>query len=206
MPYLIAILIILLILILIIWVKSNKAPKKALTLDSFNRLLSTETPEILAESFLDLWSGLDQEAKSELKRQTLHYGWEAYFLTDLNGRDRKKKLIALEVLGCLGGDKSFWPLMNALASGDDELSFSGTAALVNLEAPSQLKNLVFAFREPKKWPPARVAEILLSKGSAIVPLLKRELSEGNEESKRLVIELISEMELQGGEKFVLSDW
>lgn len=209
MPYLSLILLAvaaLLVILLIFWLKKNQNSKKTLTMDSFSGLLATTAPEMLTESFLELWRNSDQAAKKELKGRVLQQGWEAYFLTDLYSQDRKKRMKAIEILGCLGGEKSFWPLMEMLASQDAELSFSGTAALMDLEAPAQLRNLVLAFREPRKWPPARVAEVLLKKGPAVRPLLKKELTEGNEESKRLTADLLTEMELEGGEKFALSDW
>lgn len=169
---------------------------KRMTIADFKEQLPIESPDLLAGPFLEAYHGLDLGAQNELKREIRKYGWEAHFLTDLHSQNRAKKLAALEVLGFIGGEKSFWPLMNALASKDEEISFSGTAALKELEAPHLVESLVMALREPQKWPPARVAEILLPKGGEIVPILMGELTKGNEQSKKLIKELLEEMEIE----------
>lgn len=201
MPYLVAIFGLLTVgVVALLALKIGKMKKEDLgnnlAYDSFMGKLPVDSPEVLAKPFLELWGGLDPAAQNQLKDEIKKYGWEAYFLTDLRSRERVKQLDAIEILGFIGGEKSFWPLMDALASKDDEISFSGTAALKKLETPSMVENLVNAFREPGKWPPARIAEILIEKDSVLDPFLLKELNEGNEQSRKLVNELLEEIGTQ----------
>jgi len=157
------------------------------------QLVPIHDPAVLAPHMVALWPTLDQETRKKLKEAVHAYGWEAYFITDLEDPDLEKRIRAVEILGLIGGKKSLWPLMSALASRNERVCFAATAALKELQSPGLIETLIEALGVPERWPPARVAEIILSKGrESVMPLLEK-LASASPAAKGYIIEILGEL-------------
>lgn len=166
----------------IIGVFKNRPEKQVsqIEIDGFtNEFLAHQDPAVLASKIPAFWPSLDGEGRQRFRQAAREYGWEAHFLTDLEGNQREKRLEAMEVLGLLGGEASLWPLLGALAERDETLCFAAAAALKELNAPQIMDALLDALAFPERWPPARIAEIILARGEeGVEPLLARLAEEG----------------------------
>lgn len=156
-------------------------------------LIPIHEPSVLAPHVVKLWPGLDEQIRQQLKEKTSAYGWEAYFLTDLEDPEIDKRIHAIEILGLIGGRKSLWPLLGALGSRNANICFAATAALKELQAPGLIETLVESLGVPERWPPARVAEIIMAKGKdAVMPILDK-LPTASTIAKGNMIELLGEL-------------
>lgn len=186
-----------LVILAVFWREKTKAPQRQLPNpqngEELLQLVPIHDPAVLAPRVVALWPALDEETRQKLKEAVHAYGWEAYFLTDLEDPDVEKRIRAIEILGLIGGKKSIWPLMSALASRNDRICFAATAALKELRVPGLIETLIEALAAPERWPPARVAEIILAKGKeSVMPLLEK-LPAAAPAAKGYIIEILGEL-------------
>lgn len=150
-------------------------------------------PKELAPAIIKLWPSLDEQTRQQLREEIGNYGWEAYFITDLEDADLERRLLAVEILGLIGGKQSLWPLLNALASKNEAICFGAANALKQLKAPGVVETLIDALAVPERWSPARVADVILARGQeAVVPLLERMIN-APAVSRKYIIELLGEL-------------
>ena len=112
---------------------------------------------------------------------------------DLADRDYKVRAISVERLGNVGGPGVPELLFNAMADKNEEVKLAAAAALKRLKDPEVAYSLVGALREPNKWLPARVAEVLVSLGQAAVPVLHEALHDEDPAVRGYVIEILGEI-------------
>ncbi|NLL18082.1 MAG: HEAT repeat domain-containing protein [Clostridia bacterium] len=173
--------------------KKEKHPQPQ-TADSLLKAIPVQEPRVLAPDIIELWPSMDEQDRQQLREQAQDYGWEAYFITDLEDAVPEKRLVAIEILGLIGGKQSVWPLLNALASKNEDVCFTAANALKELQAPNLMETLIDILAIPERWPPARVAEIILARGSeGVMPLLER-LPIAPAASRGYIIELLGELE------------
>lgn len=111
----------------------------------------------------------------------------------LRDPDPKIRAIAVERLGSTGGEGVPGLLFRAMADKNEEVRLAATAALKELADPSIAGLLVNALKEPNKWLPARVAEVLISLGSLAVPALRSALEDSDPVFRAYVIEILGEV-------------
>lgn len=175
------------------WEQKEKEHHQLLTVEGLLEAIPVQDPEAIAPKVIKLWPLMDEETRQQFREQAQNYGWEAYFITDLEDADPEKRLGAIEILGLIGSKQSVWPLLNAVASKNELICFSATNALKGLQAPNLMETLIDILAVPERWPPARIAEIILARGKeGVMPLLER-LSTAPAVSRGYIIELLGEL-------------
>ena len=117
--------------------------------------------------------------------------------TGLSDRNSKVRAINAERLGKIGGSGTAELLLKAMSDKDDEVRMSATTALKTMADPSIAGFLVNALKDPYKWLPARVAEVLVAIGAAGVPALHRALENDDSDLKGYIIEILGEIGQSG---------
>ncbi|MHB9095072.1 MAG: HEAT repeat domain-containing protein [Eubacteriales bacterium] len=135
-----------------------------------------------------------ESEKQEIIRQHLREaGVIERYKTDLTDIDYKIRTAGAERLGKVGGEEVPELLFRAMADKNEEVRLAATQALKNLKEPAISGLLVGALKEPYRWLPARVAEVLISLGKAGVPALQEALSESDPTYRGYVIEILGEI-------------
>lgn len=111
----------------------------------------------------------------------------------LTDQDPKIRALSAERLGDAGGSGISELLFEAMADKNEEVRLAATAALKKLRDPSVAFRLAQALRDPNKWLPARVAEVLVSLGQASVPALHAEINHHDPIVRGYVIEILGEI-------------
>lgn len=142
---------------------------------------------------MEVFPGLTREAREELGGELVAAGLVGRFIQSLSDGTEGSRAMAAEILGFTGSTMALAPLLEALADRADAVSLAAAQALNRLESPAKIPLLVAALREPKKWLPARVGQVLLHTGEeALLPLVET-LATGEPETRRLVADLLGEM-------------
>ncbi len=115
------------------------------------------------------------------------------YKTNLTDIDYKIRAISANRLGKIGGKDVSELLFRAMADRNEEVRLTATAALKHSGDASIAGLLVDALKEPNKWLPARVAEVLISLGQASTPALHAALKEDDPVFRGYVIEILGEI-------------
>ncbi|MDT3700042.1 MAG: HEAT repeat domain-containing protein [Thermincola sp.] len=140
--------------------------------------------------------GLDAyppEKQQVIRDFVIREGIVGRYQTGLGDMDYKVRAISAERLGKIGGSETAELLFRAMSDKNDEVRMSATAALKSLADPSIAKFLVEALKDPYKWLPARVAEVLVAIGPAGVPDLHQALESNDPALKGYIIEILGEI-------------
>lgn len=133
------------------------------------------------------------EQQEQIRRALRESGLMEKYKNDLKNVDYKVRAVTAERLGKLGGAGVPEQLFQAMADNNEEVRLAATAALKKVVDPTIAGLLVGALKEPNKWLPARVAEVLISLGQAAVPALHAALDETDPLSMGYVIEILGEI-------------
>jgi HEAT repeat protein len=117
--------------------------------------------------------------------------------TGLNNRDYKVRVKSVEQLGNVSIKGLSGVLFQAMADKNEEVRLAAAAALKKTNDPSIAGALVSALKEPHKWLPARVADVLIFLGEPAVPVLHDALSDNDPIYCGYIIEILGEI---GAEK------
>lgn len=133
------------------------------------------------------------EKQDEIRRIIIDSGFIKHYKTDLADIDYKTRILSVERLGKLGGDGVPELLFKAMADKNEEVRLAATAALKKQGDPAISHLLVGALKEPYKWLPARVAEVLVALDRAALPALQGALDEKDPVFRSYVIEIMGEI-------------
>ncbi|MDN5345409.1 MAG: hypothetical protein PWQ18_1523 [Clostridia bacterium] len=135
----------------------------------------------LARLLDGLWPRLGPATRAQLATLVEEGGFVDAWIRLLEGGKAGEKALAATILGEMGISRALGPLLAALGERDEGVQLAAGAALVRLRDPRCLEPLLVALAEPRRWPPARVAEVLLALGEASIPPLLALLAEGPED-------------------------
>ncbi|GAW93705.1 HEAT repeat domain-containing protein [Calderihabitans maritimus] len=170
-------------------IKRLDADKKY-AVDLFKKI---ETPSLLLHHLQEILPKLSDRGKQALNQALEEVDLLKEIIGMLTGPDVESRIKAAEVLGWLANPTAIEPLIEALGDKDPAVSWAAAQALVRLKNPRVIEPLIATLRQPHRWPPARVAEILVSQGSAAVPLLLNALGEADSRTKELIVEILAEI-------------
>lgn len=133
------------------------------------------------------------EKQQIIRNFVIQEGIVQRYQTDLTDVDYKVRSINAERLGKIGGSGTAELLFKAMSDKNDEVRMSATTALKSMADPSIASFLVNALKDPYKWLPARIAEVLVAIGTAGVPALHRALDNDDPALKGYIIEILGEI-------------
>ena len=135
----------------------------------------------LARLLAGTWPHLGEATRRQLCTLVEEEGFvDAWVRLLAEGKAAAKAQVAA-TLGVMGINRSLSQLLAALGDRDEGVQLAATAALVRLRDRRCLEPLLTALAEPRRWPPARVAEVLLALGPASIPPLLGLLAGGPED-------------------------
>ncbi|MBE3572443.1 MAG: HEAT repeat domain-containing protein [Moorella humiferrea] len=143
----------------------------------------------LARFLADLWPQLERATRQQLTALAEEEGIIGAWLEVLEEGKPFEKTAAAAVLGEMEVKAAIGPLLAALGDGDGGVQMAVTAALIRLGDARCLGPLLVALKEPRRWPPARVAEILLAFKQESLPLLLELLE--RETDEEMTVRLIN---------------
>lgn len=141
------------------------------------RLCRLETLE-LAQLLLRVWPRLGEAAREQVTVLVEEKGFIEEWLGLLKKDKNSEKILTATVLGELAAGQALAPLLWALGDTDEGVQMAAAAALARIGDPRSLEPLLVALTEPLRWPPARVAEVLVALGPVSVPPLLELLPKG----------------------------
>lgn len=157
---------------------------------ALRRLLRHMAAEESAEAILQCWADLGPDLRQEVKAIAREEGLIDHWLALLKEGSPSERVAAAEILGFLGEGRVTGYLLEALADREVAVQMAAAAALAFLQDARCLPPLVTALAEPRRIPPARVAQILAAFGAESIPYLVRALETGPEEVAIRVIEIL----------------
>lgn len=145
------------------------------------------------DQIVDSLDGYPPEKQQIIKNFVINEGIFQRYQTGLSDMDYKVRAINAERLGRVGGSGTAELLFKAMSDKNDEVRMSAATALKAMADPSIVTFLVNALKNPYKWLPARVAEVLVAIGPAGLPVLHRALENGDPALKGYIIEILGEI-------------
>lgn len=115
------------------------------------------------------------------------------YINSLGGNDIEQKKVAARRLAIIGSPRAVMPLTEAIADKNEEVRLLAAGALKRIKDPVGIEPLIRALREPMKWLPARIAEVLVELGRTAVPALLAALDDPDPEFKGYIIEILGEI-------------
>ncbi|CEP68940.1 Armadillo-type fold [Moorella glycerini] len=144
----------------------------------------------LAGLLAGLWPRLEEATREQLAALAEEEGFIDAWLRALEQGKAGEKAAAATILGEMEIKRALGPLLAALGDRDEGVQMAATAALTRLRDRRCLEPLLAALAEPRRWPPARVAEVLLALGTASIPPLLDLLARGPEDISLRVINIL----------------
>ncbi|MGI9951659.1 HEAT repeat domain-containing protein [Moorellaceae bacterium AZ2] len=146
-----------------------------------------------ARVILECWPRLGLEVRQELKALAYGEALVEAWLQMLKGGSAQERALAAEILGVLAVDRAVAPLLEALADREEGVQMAAAAALVSLKDPRCLEPLSLALAEPRRIPPARVAQIMAAFGPQSIPYLLPAVRTGPEEVAVRAVEILGNL-------------
>jgi len=146
-----------------------------------------------ARVVLECWPRLGPEVRGEIKALAYREDWVGDWLHMLKGGGARERALAAEVLGLLEVDRAAAPLLEALADGDEGVQMAAATALASIRDPRCLEPLALALAEPRRIPPARVAQVITAFGRQSIPHLVSALRAGPEEVALRAVEILGNL-------------
>ncbi|WP_258360656.1 HEAT repeat domain-containing protein [Moorella sulfitireducens] len=137
-----------------------------------------------------LWSHMEKTTRAELVAICEQEGFIEAWLRTLKQGKTGEKVTAATVLGEMEVKRALAPLLAAMGDRDEGVQMAATAGLIRLRDRRCLEPLLTALTEPRRWPPARVAEVLVALGKDSIPPLLDLLERGPEEVTIRVINIL----------------
>lgn len=154
------------------------------------RQLSRLDPLELASLLIAAWPRLKPDGRSQLVTYAEEEGYVDRWLEVLARGRGGARVTAATILGEMGVVRALKPLLEALGAKEEGVQLAAAAALARLRDPRCLGPLLAALAEPRRWPPARVAEILLALGPVSIPPLLALLKQGAPDLETRVIAIL----------------
>ncbi|WP_406677508.1 HEAT repeat domain-containing protein [Moorella sp. ACPs] len=145
---------------------------------------------VLARLLADLWPQLEKNTREQLAALAEEEGFVNAWLQILKQGKAGEKVAAATILGEMRIKRALGSLLAAMGDRDEGVQMAATAALIRLRDRRCLEPLLTALAEPRRWPPARVAEVLLALGTDSIPPLLDLLGRGPEDVAIRVINIL----------------
>lgn len=154
---------------------------------NLRRQLLRLAPLEMAGLLIATWPRLGPGSREQLAALMEEEGFVDNWLELLAQGEAGERVTAATVLGEVGARRALGPLLAALGDREEGVQLAAAAALARLRDPRCLEPLLMALAEPRRWPPARVADILLALGPlSIPPLLETLKKSPAEEAVRII--------------------
>lgn len=135
------------------------------------RELSELTEGVLLSLVENNWEKLNESGRAVLRQVLAERRLTTGLLADLAGPERRKYALAAGVLAKLQETEAVPLLVNLLASSDLGAVLTAEEALKNYSPELTIEQLLAALNDARRWPPARIAEIIICYGQAAAPYL-----------------------------------
>jgi len=137
------------------------------------RYLDRTDAAVLCRALAEASQKISAELWQEIGRRLESLGRDREFIALLYHEDVEARSSAAEVLGYLRFPGASRALLEALADKNDAVRMAASRALAEIKDPELAASLVAFLKQPDRWLPARVAEVLVALGEhAVEPLLK----------------------------------
>lgn len=163
-----------------------------------NKGLCQLSPEQLLDLARELWNHLGAKGKEVLYQALKDKGIINSLLADLSGINKQKNALAAELLGQFQVIEALPKLVEMLSSSDLGTVLAAAAALKNYPFTRTLPLLLETLEDPRRWPPARVAEIIVSYGAEAAPVLTGAFREKKGDVQILLIEILGQLRSRAG--------
>ncbi len=167
-------------------------------LASIKKGLHQLPPEQLLALAKEIWNDLGATGKAVLYQALKDKGKINSLLTDLSGTNKPKTTSAAEMLGQFQVMEALPKLVEMLSSSDLGVVMAAAAALKNYPSHHTLPLLLETLDEPRRWPPARVAEVIVSYGPGVAPVLVNAFREQKGDVRILLMEILGQLRSQEG--------
>lgn len=135
----------------------------------------------------------EPEIRGEVVQLLEQEGIVERYIMWLRGKDIEEKKIAAGKLAHISSPQAVMALVEAIADKNEEIRLVAAGALRRIKEPSGIAPLIRALKEPMKWLPARIAEVLVELGPLAVPALLAGLEDPDGEFKGYIIEILGEI-------------
>jgi HEAT repeat protein len=119
-------------------------------------------------------------------------------LANLSGTNKQKQASAAEILGKFQREEALPNLVDLLSSSNLGVVLAVTEALKNYPPAQTLPLLLATLDDPLRWPPARVAEIIVSYGQGIVTVLADCFPSKTGEAQTALVEMLGRLGTREG--------
>lgn len=153
------------------------------------RKSDTETVGLVVDN-LDKY---EPDIRNQIIRLLEQEGVVEGYINWLRGKDIEQKKVAARRLAQIGSSQTVMPLVEAIADKNEEIRLMAAGALKRIKDPAGIEPLIRALKEPMKWLPARIAEVLVALGPPAVPALLAGLQDPDPEFKGYIIEILGEI-------------
>lgn len=152
-------------------VDSGKSTEPEAKLAAIKQGLHKLAGEELLKLARDIWGNLGPKGKETLYRELQAKDIINKLLADLSGTNKPKQVPAVELLGKFQVNEALPKLVELLSSSDLGVVLAATGAVKNYPSGQTLPLLLETLEDPRRWPPARVAEAIINYGPGIAPVL-----------------------------------
>jgi len=181
--FLVALIVLLFVLVLIMrWARLLRRRRRARLLAIWQPVLveavetpTTDVPRLARRDlpqFLLLWNHLHEslldESKDHLNQIANALNIGSYELRMLRRHNLRKRLVATATLGELG-ERAAWDELSSIAQREGpNMSLAAARALVMIDAPRAVRQLIPLLLTRTDWPPSRVAAMLQVAGAEVI--------------------------------------
>lgn len=159
--------------------------------------LREQINQLPLESKIELLEAGEQifntESWDQFIQQLVHQGFTQQLLQQLKSNSSALKVEAVGVLTKFPAEAVIDDLMELLAFKNEAIRFEATSALIQLNHPLVVQELIKVLNQPKKWIPARVMEIFSSYRELAVPELIKAFDQGDRDMRLRIAEMLTKL-------------
>lgn len=154
-------------------------------------------------SVIDKIETMSNEKQQELRELIYNNGVFKQLEEKLNDRNYQVRAETALRIGKIGGKKAAKLLFKVLADKNEDVRYSAAQAIKAVNDYDIIPELVTALKNPEKWLPARIAEILVYFGQKSLPALEKALDDDDPIVRAYVVEIISEIGSETGNNEII---
>lgn len=157
------------------------------------RILEKTDPHIIAWVLQTYFYEWPRERQAAVVNCLVRIGFVDLFLKQINSPKCRERVQAAEMLGIFQSPSGVAPLLERLSDPEEEVRWAVSAALRRIQEPTTIEPLITALAEPDGITPARVAEVLVSMGPQVVPVLLNYLPQAEELVQGNIYEILGQI-------------
>ncbi|NLK50992.1 MAG: HEAT repeat domain-containing protein [Syntrophomonadaceae bacterium] len=154
------------------------------------RLIEKTEPSLIMRLMQRYFHYWPRERQAAVANLLARLGYTELALKQLESSDPQERAQAAEILGILQSPSGVEPLLDLLGDAEEDVCWAASAALQRIQEPTTIDPLIRALDEPGEATPARVADILLAMGPAIVENLLQYLPQMGEQGAGTVLAIL----------------